>query len=43
MTEERVHVTNTKRDTDLTGRRFDCLIASYNFLGDLTDRWAVLI
>ncbi len=40
VTEERVHVTNTKRDADLTGRRFDCLIASYNFLGDLTDRWA---
>ena len=38
VTEDHVHVTNSKRDTDLTGRRFACLIASYNFLGDLVDR-----
>ena len=39
VTEERVHCTSTKRDADLTGRRFECVIASYNFVGDLTDRW----
>lgn len=35
VTEDQVHVTNSKRDTDLTGRQFSCLIASYNFLGQL--------
>lgn len=35
ITESHVHVTNCKKDTDLAGRRFDCLIASYNFLGEL--------
>jgi replicative superfamily II helicase len=35
MTEDQMHVTNSKRDADLTGRRFSCLIASYNFLGSL--------
>ena len=42
ITEDRVHCTTTKRDTDLTGRRFECVIASYNFVGDLTDRWLAL-
>ncbi|EIE23396.1 P-loop containing nucleoside triphosphate hydrolase protein [Coccomyxa subellipsoidea C-169] len=35
ITEEQVHVTNTRKDTDLTGRKYQCLIASYNFLGNL--------
>ncbi len=35
ITEEQVHVTNTRKDTNLTGRKFQCLIASYNFLGNL--------
>ena len=38
ITEEQVHVTNCRKDTDLTGRRFQCLIASYNFLGNLEAR-----
>ncbi len=35
ITEDQVHVTNCRKDTDLTGRRFKCLIASYNFLGNI--------
>jgi len=35
ITESHVHVTNCKKDTDLANRSFDCLIASYNFLGEL--------
>ena len=39
LTEERMHIVTRNADADLAGRRFDCLIASYNYLGQLADKW----
>ena len=33
-----MHIVTRNADADLSGRRFDCLIASYNYLGQLQDR-----
>ena len=38
LTEDRMHIVTRNADADLAGRRFDCLIASYNYMGQLADK-----